>query len=368
MSVEPDGSRLSARDGAARLRARASLAESCAERRLKANINDLLLPEEHRLDDRTRATIADLIEALIDITEGDIRQHGARLLEGRGETAMAKALKDQPPVADRLRETGLFRHPDLMRELIGRARQDVLAGALSFAAPGEPDRPSLIARLVHDGDRVVASAAAAMMVADNRRHHPIEGRYLQRTDLPAEWHHRLVWSIAAALRDCGDTENDDTNVLDRALSEAALRSLAAHDEGDRLEAAAMRLAAAIDARPEKRGALLGEALADSRLALFIALLAHALGLPYEAVRDIVLDPVGDRLWLALRALDLDRDTIAAIGLALGETDPRRDVDAFAALLNTIMAVSPAEARATLAPLTLHPDYRAAIRALNRADA
>ncbi|MGK3882518.1 hypothetical protein ABI028_16170, partial [Enterococcus faecium] len=62
--------------------------------------------------------------------------------------------------------------------------------------------------------------------------------------------------------------------LDRVLTEAALRSLSAHDEGDRLEAAAVQLAAAIDATPAELADLVTEALSDRRLPLFIAVLGH----------------------------------------------------------------------------------------------
>jgi hypothetical protein len=99
--------------------------------------------------------------------------------------------------------------------------------------------------------------------------------------------------------------------------------------------------------------------------LFIALLGHALGVTYTLARDIVLDPGADRLWLGLRALDLGREPIAQIGYALCEADPRRDLEAFADTLEAITAVSAQAAREALAPLKLHPDYRAAVVALER---
>ena len=74
---------------------------------------------------------------------------------------------------------------------------------------------------------------------------------------------------------------------------------------------------------------------------------------------------GDRLWVALRAIDLPREAIARIGYALCEADPRRDLEQFADVLDWIMAVAPQEARAALAPHYLDPDYRAALQALER---
>ena len=159
---------------------------------------------------------------------------------------------------------------------------------------------------------------------------------------------------------------DDLAVLDRALIDAAMRSISSHDEGDRLEAVATRLAAALDPHADELAPLLVEALADRRLSLFVALIAHALGLDYADAREIVLDHKADRLWLVLRALELDRESIARIGLALSEADPRRDLDSFAEGLDGIAAIPSTAARAALAPLLLlHPDYRGALLALAR---
>ena len=129
----------------------------------------------------------------------------------------------------------------------------------------------------------------------------------------------------------------------------------------------MRLAAAMDARPNELAAVLVESIGDRRLSLFVAVLAQALGIAFDQVRAITLDPEGDRLWLALRAIDLDRPTIARIGLALSEADPRRDIESFADALDDIMAIGAEDARAALAPLALNRDFRLALRALARTD-
>ena len=128
----------------------------------------------------------------------------------------------------------------------------------------------------------------------------------------------------------------------------------------------MRFAAAIDAQPGELAALLIESLGDRRIVLFTALLAHAMGVGYSLARDIVLDPEGDRLWLAFRALELTREPIAKAGYALCEADPRRDLERFADTLDAIAAIGAGEARNALAPMKLHPDYRAAVLALGRA--
>jgi len=160
--------------------------------------------------------------------------------------------------------------------------------------------------LAGSADASVADAALALMAAESRRRGLIDSNRLERTELPAELHHRLVWWVAAAIR-----EQLGPSAADRMIVEAALRALADHDEGDRLESAAMRLAAAIDPQPAELATVLKHALGDRRLALVIALLGHALGVDYATMRHIVLDG-GEQLWLTLRGTDLDRATVARI--------------------------------------------------------
>jgi broad specificity phosphatase PhoE len=367
MSDNPVDMRDDATIGAKKLLARAAAADVCAFQGLKVAIDDFFLPEDQRLDERTRSALGVLLRGLVETVEAEIREHGARLLGARGEAKLAVALGDaSEPVLARLARSGLLRDPELMAELIARVRQELIGNALPMNASADPDRPSLINRFVQHPDRVVAASAMAVLIAESRRRGGPDVGQLTQTELPAELHHRLIWWVAAALRERVGEGEGSVDALDRALSDAAQRSLAAYDEGERLEAAAMRFAAAIDAQPVELPGLLVESLGDRRIVLFTALLAHAMGVSYALTRDIVLDPTGDRLWLAFRALELRRETIAQTGYALCEADPRRDLESFADTLDAIAAIEAGEARAALAPMRLHSDYRAAVLALGRA--
>ena len=358
MSIGSGDTDEGARESARQLLARAAAGAAHARRRLSAAIDDFFLPEDARLDDRMRATLAATLAALIDTVERDLRRQSARSLSAEGAEPLSQRAADGASVLDRLIDAGLLRDIDLQRELIGRTRQDLLADMLPPVIPDEAGAPSLLARLSASGDSAVVAAALALMAADGRRRGFLDTNRLNRTELPAELHHRLVWWVAAALR-----EQLATDTADRAIAEAAVRVLGQHDESDRVEGAAMRLAGAIDAQPGEMPMLLTHALGDRQVALFVALLARALGVDYADAREIVVDGAGERLWLALRALDLDRPTVARIGLSLSEADPRADAETFADQIDAIMAIAPADARAALAPLRVHPDLRAALHAL-----
>jgi hypothetical protein len=329
--------------GAAALLARAEGADAAEARRLESAIDDFFLPDDARLDDEVRAAIGDRITRAVAAAEREVATFAERGL-GR---PLARG------VTPRLLASGLLRDAPLMAELIGRARQDLLGEALrSSVAPS--DRSNLLARLTECPDGVVAAAAAAMLAADNR------GR-TERIDLSPMVHQRLVWWVAAALREQGA----GGPAFDRGLADAAARSISANASAVRLDAAAMRLASAIDPRPDELGDLLIGALADARPALFFAGLAHSASLDFAQARAIALDPGGDRLWLVLRAQGLHRAEIAQIGLILSEADRRRDVETFADLLDSIVAVERDDAVAALAPMRLHPEFHAAMRALTR---
>ena len=354
MSVEPHDAHLAAQP----LLARAAAAERRVEARLATAIDDFFLAENDRLDDRTRAGMTALVATTVAAVEHDVAGHAAKLLLARGVTELPGSTASLLP---RLIESGLLRDGDLMAELIGQVRQDMLGESL-LANRGPDAPPNLLARLAACPDTVVSTMASAYLVADSRRRAAVTAR---RSELPAELHHRIVWWIAAALRERHVRSSDAQATIDRALVDAALRSLSAHDEGERLEAVAMRLAAAIDARPAELAELLIDALAEGRIALFIAAIAHAQAIDYTEARGLVLDPDGDRMWLALRGHGCDRATIARIGFALAEADHRRDLEAFADLLDTIVAIPCDTARAALAPLGLNRDFRIAVRALAR---
>lgn len=368
MSVDQGDIDEGVRANAGRLLARGAGDDVSADRRLAAAIDDLGLPDAWRLSERTRALVHENFAGQCGLIERALRQGTSRLLAERGAGELALAVEQRgSSVHTTLAAAGMLADRGLMREMIGRARQAALADTLVTAAPEGADRPSLIVRLVEHPDPAVANLASALMVAEAKRRDGLAKP--QHSDLPAECHHQLVWAAAAVLRaELSPRPWTEQARIDGALTDAALNVLAEHDEGERLEAVAMRLAVALAPPPTELGALLVEALGDRRVALAIALLAQALGLDYDIVRDVLLDPAPDRLWLALRAAGLGRPAIARIGLALADSEPARDLEAFADQLPAILAVSPADARAALAPLALHPDFRASLVRLARGSA
>lgn len=359
MSIDPRDMDDGARASASQLLAFAAATPGRAQRQLNHTIDDFYVPDDARLDDRTRATLTATLSAIVALVEDDVRRHASRALAAHGDAERAAQISTGEPVFNRLVETGLLRDPELMRDLLARTRQDLLSDALPALPNEDAGASSLLALLSSSADGAVASAALALMATESRRRGFLDTGRMTLTELPAELHHRLVWWVAATIRaQAGDAE------ADRAISDGALRSLATHDESDRVEAAAVRLASAVNAQTAELTTLLTHALGDRRVALFIAFLGKQLGVDFAVAREMVVDG-GVQLWVGLRAIGLEREAIARIGLSLCEADPRRSVDDFADQLDGIMAVEPDEARSALAALCLHSDFRAAMALLEQ---
>lgn len=356
MSIDLDDAGRGARDGARKLLARAAAAESYAHRRLVHAIDDFFIPDDTRLDDRLRALLGATLIALVSLVEVTIRRQAARSVSALRDVAVA--VIQGPPVIDRLVDAGMLRDIDLMSDLISRVRLDLLADVLPPAPQHDEEDAGLFAQLTASGDADVAAATRAMMAAAATRRGFLDSHRLMQTELPAELHHRLVWWVAAAVR-----EQVASDKADRAIAQAAMQALANHDESASVENAAARLAGAIDALPEELPMILYRSLAERQLTLFVALLSRALDVDYAAMRDIVVDDNGDRLWLVLRAIGVERADMARIAVQWSQVQAVSRVEALAVQIDAVGEISPDEARDALAVLRLPPDFRAAVQVL-----
>ena len=360
MSIDPIDPR-EASAAAVQLLDHVAAAERAGHRRLRAAAEHFHLPEDARIDDRTAAQIDAVMRMTVTGIDAMVRDHAIRLLTARGQAALAQGLRAAGSPFDRVVRAGLFRDPVLFGELFARVRLDAIAHGLPVMIDGAGEGPTMVARLAQSSDRLVAAAAVAVLAAQSRRGSMVEG-IPATVELARPLLARLAWWVAAALRDMAGA-GADIALLDAALAESVRRAIDTQGELVPLEVAAMRLAQAIEPQGDDVAPLLAEAIGDGRLVLFTALVARASGLAFERVRDLVIDPDGARLWVVLRALAVDRATIARIGFALAESEPARDIEGFADRIDIIMDVTPDAARVALAPMALDTEYHAAMLAL-----
>lgn len=331
-------------------------------RRRAAACADIALADADRLDDWLRITVRALLVSHVRAIEARLRATLANApelapFEALHASLAAAHVEIAPPL---LAAAGLLHDPELVALLVRRAEEHRFLK--TAAAPGER---SLLARLITDEDTVLAEHAMALLVAQNRRFDRFQEPALADTELPADLQHRLAWTIAAALRVyLVERHGVGADAADRALAAATARLLAGYDEGETLEARSAQLAVALHDRRRLSAALLGEAVDDGNLPLFVALLAARTGLAAASIWDIVMAGSGRGAALLLRAGDVDRDVAGAVLVRLhGGAGAPVDEARLEAQIDLFDVTSPDQARQALALWRLEPAYRAALARL-----
>lgn len=361
---------------AARLIAAAREAEGAARVQLAGAVVELFAPETARLTDYQRATVTQLLDALVGEIEGALRGRVASGLAPACGVARFTLDAMRVPIARPLLDRARALHdPELVALLLRRAEEHRCALMLRLpaipaavseplaAATPEPAGGDIVALLVGDRDKAIADAAAAFSGADARRSDRFRGPALPAAELPAELLHRLAWLIAAAVRAfLIDVQAVSAADADAAIVPAANAVLAEHDESRSVDAGASGLARAL-ARAGRLGDAMVEAFAEGgRLALLVASLAVRAQVDQAAAWEMTLAPGGDRLALLLRAAGVGRPAAAAILLRLAPDAALR----VAAQLDGWDAIDAAAAREALRLWRLDRAYREAIVALSPA--
>jgi hypothetical protein len=331
--------------GAARLLA-------AARERLSVAAADLALPGPLRLSEWHRGTISALLDGLVRGIEDELRAALASRLADRDAVHAALTSAHVAIAAPILARGEALREPALISALIRRAEEH----RLHRAAGGEG---SLLVELAGDGQDEIAGEAMALLIAQSGRLDRFQEPVMARTELGAETQHALVWAVAAALRlYLVDRQDVDPVAADQAVAAAAGQMLAGYDEGQRVDAIALRLASRLSRHHRLDDALVVRALAEGNLPLFLAGLSVRGGLDPDSVWEVLSAPGGCGAPLLLRAAGIGRAEAGAILLRLDEEAAAERIDRFD-------AVEEAQARAVLSLWQADPGYRSAIARLSQ---
>ncbi len=335
----------------------ARLLHAAARERLAVAAADLTLPDGLRLSDRERTIVASLHSKLIRTIEDELRISLAASEVVRTNDALAAAFTSA--------------HVEIAGPILERSAAETDRGLVSvllrrtdehlrLRARGAAEMPLLI-ELLQDSDGPTAEHAMAILIGHSRRYDSFSEPTAARTELSAELEHRLVWRVAAALRHYMIlVQGADPAAADDAIVAAAERLLAGYDEGDSLEARAMRLARRLDETGRLSDELLERVIRQAPLSLFIAALAARTGLSHASTWEILSDPKGRGPVFLLKAAGVGRAEAAAIlvSLAGSEETVTAQVDLFDV---TELDVARQALRLWLAD----PGYRDAIAELSR---
>lgn len=340
----------------------ARLLHAAARERLKVVMTDLFLPAHLRLSEWQRTAMSALLERLVQSVEEELRADLGRHFPLATHAEVHGALVgDQGPVAQSiLEDTAALRDPVLVALLLRRVEEHRLRRN-GHSTPAAPE--GLFGELVHDADETIGEAAMAVLIAQSRRVDRFHEPLLPSHELPAEVQHRLVWSIAAALRTyLIERHAVLPDEADDALATAANQCLSAHDEGESLEARCLKLVSVLDERGRLDGPFLVRALPEGGLTLLLAALALRCALLPDAVWELAFEPLGRGLPLLLRAAGLERAEVGEILVAIHGNAGADDDAQLVRQLDLFDSTSHDEARRTLRLWRADPLYRLAAEA------
>jgi len=303
-----------------------------------------------------------LLERLIRSVEEELRAGLARQFPAATHAPLHDALAaDHVAIAQPiLEDSGALRDPALVSLLLRRAEEHRLHRS-AHASPAAPD--GLFGELVHDSNEAIAEAAMAVLIAQGRRFDRFQEPLLPNHELPAEVEHRLVWSVAAALRTyLVERLAISPDEADDALAAAANHCLAMHDEGESHEARCLRLVSLLEEQGRLDGIFLVRALPEGGLALLLAALSLRCGLMPDAVWELASEPLGRGLPLLLRAAGLERAEVGQILVAIYGSAAADEDAQLVRQLDLFDITSIDEARRTLRLWRADPLYRAAAEA------
>lgn len=341
----------------------ARLLLAAARERFAVAAVDLLLPDQARLNEWQRLTAAALLTQLVRTVESELRSGLADLLPG-DEELQAALTSDHVPIAlPILERANVLRDADLGVVLVRRVEEH------RFHRDHDPrGSEELLQELIADADEAVAGEAMAMLIARSRRFDRFSEPVMSRTELAAELQHRLVWLVAAALRQyCVQQHGVDAVTADEAIAAAAGAIIASYDEGESLEARAMQLAGLLQRSGRLDDDLLARLAGEGNLPLFVAALALRCSVEFPAAWEVLSDPRGRGPALLLRAADVARGPAATILLMLNAHSrlfSGSKSDAAADQLDQYDETDPGAARGTLLLWQVDSGYRAAIARLS----
>ncbi|WP_414899658.1 DUF2336 domain-containing protein [Sphingomonas flavalba] len=344
-----------------RLLGDAARAAESSHARLSGLLTDMFLPDAHRANDRTRAVMARLFDQLVGAVEADLRAILTPHFESEAPDVAVVLASERVTIAlPILHETGLLRDAELVQLLLARTEEHrIVLGLRRIAESGLDPAPAL----APPDDVVAAAADHALRLAENDRIDAAYEPVMAASDLPAALLRRVVWRVAAALRDyLVRVRNVAPEVADRHIAAAGAALLAAHDADATLEAAALRLAARWRELGVDDDARLHHALRQGRFVLFAAMLAVRAGIGVELATAMAADRDIARLAVLLRGVGVDRDTavMALFEMAAIHGLPEQRLIACSDAYDRL---DPAVARASLQPPSLDPGYRSAVAAL-----
>ncbi len=294
--------------------------------RLVEIVGDLFFDGERVLSDRERSHMTEILRRLIHDVEKSVRR---ALAERMAEESTAPAdlivalANDEIEIAyPILIQSAVLQDVDLIEVIHHRSEKHQLAVAIrenvsanvsdALVETGDSD---VIKSLLENASAAISRATMEYLVEESRRVDAYRNPLVHRHDLPPALAKRMYWWVSAALRNhILDSYEIDPTELEEAI-EGAVTDLMTQEKVDdppRRKSAeiADRLARSGQITPS----LLVQTLRQAEITLFEDLFARLTGLDAVAVRRSILEPGGEGLAIACKAVGINKPDFTSIFL------------------------------------------------------
>jgi uncharacterized protein (DUF2336 family) len=345
---------------------------------LFAVMGDLFHDRSDVLSAQERALMLDILEKLIGDVARDVKRKLAlRLADAPGlprELAVLLANDEIEVATPILLRSAVLQDIDLIEVVRHRSRQHILTVAMrrdlsstvSDALVETGDR-DVIRTLLENQDAAIAKVTLAYLVEQSKTVDEFQEPLVRRRDLPADLARRMIYWVAAALRQALlDRFDIDPASLDDRLEPLVKDEVAEAAAEAEVDEAAAVLARALGSGRQLTPRLLLQTLRKGEIQLFEAMFAEMSGLRLRLITRIAYEPGGQGLAVAARGMGLNREEFATIYLLTRRARNAQATFAPADLgraLEFFDRLSHAAAETVLTRWRRDPDYLFAIRSI-----
>ena len=344
---------------------------------LAAAVSDLFDGDGMVLTERERALMFEILHEVVRDAEMAVRKVVSTRLADRSdppaELITLLANDDIEVAFPILSESQVLKDNELIEVIHHRTLEHQLAVSIRQTvseavsdALVEQGNERVIRTLLQNENASISEKTMAFLVEQSERVNSFQEPILRRRDLKPEMAKRMFLWVSAALRkyiveNCGLSSVE----VDALMEQAAMESLSVEAENG--DSKSGELAHVLFTEGTVDPALMIRALRDGEVRLFVDLMSEMTGIRPDLIMRFVLEPTGESLAVACKALDMNEDEFKTIFVLCRKARPSRggttesDRDSALALF---MTVEVASAREVVDRWTRDSGYLSALRDLN----
>ena len=291
---------------------------------LGETIADLFVGNVSALSERERTLMFDILHQVVHDIEMTVRQtiakHIAALPDMPPELASILANDDIEVAFPILAQSEVLQDVQLIEIIRHRTLEHQMAIAIRHTVPVavsdalvETGNEDVIRTLLENSGARISRATMEYLVEESSRVNTFQEPILRRHDLGPDLAKRMFMWVSAALRHY-IVENFDfeNSVIDDLLEEAALQGAGGDIHPKESQSKSDELVTELAEENAVTPKLLISALRDGQVHLFVSMFRRLTALRHTLVTRILLEPGGEGLAIACKAVGIDRENFSLI--------------------------------------------------------